>query len=342
MVAMATDMVTAMAMDMAVTGMDILKATQKRFQNGAGGLADLASNRRKIILKTRDIKYMSLHQEEKWTIEINPRESIFSIDLKELWHYRDLLLMMVKRDFVAFYKQTILGPIWFFVQPLLTTLMYLLIFNKIAKLNTDGVPGLLFYLAGVTCWTYFSETLIKTSDTFITNANIFGKVYFPRLIIPLSLVVSNLIRLGIQMILFLVVWIYYLFVPGSNVRPTDALYLMPILILLMALLSLGLGVIFSALTTKYRDLRFLLTFGIQLAMFATPIVYPLSLAPEKYRWLIVANPFTGIIETFRYAFLGSGQLNWIYLGYSALSTLVILVVGIVIFNRVEKNFIDTV
>lgn len=285
---------------------------------------------------------MSLHQEEKWTIEINPQRSILSIDLKELWHYRDLLLMMVKRDFVAFYKQTILGPIWFFVQPLLTTLMFLLIFKRIANLSTDGVPGLLFYLAGVTCWTYFSETLLKTSDTFISNANIFGKVYFPRLIIPLSVVVSNLIRLGIQMALFLAVWAYYVFFTDNNVRPTNALYLVPFLILLMALLSLGLGVIFSALTTKYRDLRFLLTFGIQLLMFATPVVYPLSLAPEKYRWLIVANPFTGIIETFRYAFLGSGALNWTYLGYSLCATIIILGVGIIIFNRVEKNFIDTV
>ncbi|NII24100.1 ABC transporter permease [Pseudoflavitalea sp. X16] len=285
---------------------------------------------------------MDVHSEEKWTIEIGPHRSVFNIDLRELWHYRDLLLLMVRRDFVAFYKQTILGPIWFFIQPLLTTLMYLLIFGRIAKLSTDGVPGILFYLAGVTCWTYFSESLIKTSDTFISNANIFGKVYFPRLIIPLSVVVSNLIRLGIQVILFLLIFGYYLFFTKENVRPTQALYLLPLLIILMALLSLGLGIIFSALTTKYRDLRFLLTFGIQLLMFATPVVYPLSMAPEKYKWLIIANPFTGIIETFRYAFLGSGSFSWLYLGYSCLATVVILGIGIVIFNKVEKSFIDTV
>jgi lipopolysaccharide transport system permease protein len=285
---------------------------------------------------------MSVHQEQKWTLEIGPRQGVLDINFKELWQYRDLLFLLIRRDFVAFYKQTILGPVWFFIQPLLTTLMYLLIFGRIAGLSTDGVPGILFYLSGTTCWMYFSEALTKTSDTFITNASIFGKVYFPRLVIPLSIVLSNLIRLGIQMVLFLIVWVYYLFFTNEPVHPTPALLLLPLLILLMVLLSLGLGVIFSSLTTKYRDLRFLLTFGIQLAMFATPVVYPLSMAPQKYKWLIIINPFTGIIETFRYAFLGSGSLSWINLGYSCFATILILFLGVVIFNKVEKSFMDVV
>ena len=282
-----------------------------------------------------------LTQHNSWDIEIKPTESIFKLDLKAVWKYRDLLLLLVRRDFVAFYKQTILGPIWFFIQPLLTTIMYLLIFGRVAKLSTDGLPGLIFYISGVTCWNYFSESLTKTSDTFITNANIFGKVYFPRLVIPLSIILSNLIRFGIQFVLFSAVWIYYI-IEGSVVPNWQLMYLFPLLVLMMASLSLGLGVIFSSLTTKYRDLRFLLTFGIQLLMFATPIVYPLSLAPAKYKWLIAINPFTPIIETFRFVFLGKGDFEWMYLGYSCLITLLILLVGTIIFNRVEKTFMDTV
>lgn len=284
----------------------------------------------------------ALHTEEHWDIEIKPTESLFKLDFKSVWQYRDLLWLLVRRDFVAQYKQTILGPIWFFVQPLLTTLMYLLIFGRVAKMDTDGLPMIPFYLAGVICWGYFSESLTKTSDTFITNANIFGKVYFPRLVIPLSVVMSSLIRLGVQFSLFLVCWIYYL-VSEKTMQPQwGLLWLLPILVVLMAGLGLGLGVIFSSLTTKYRDLRFLLTFGIQLAMFATPVVYPLSLAPEKYRWLIVANPFTSIIETFRFIFMGKGQFKWSYLAYSGVVTVVILIVGSMIFNKVEKTFMDTV
>ncbi len=259
-----------------------------------------------------------------------------------MWRYRDLLLLLVRRDFVAYYKQTILGPIWFFLQPLLTTAMYFFIFFKVAKLSTDDVPPLLFYLAGVTVWNYFSESLTKTSDTFIANAAIFGKVYFPRLVIPISIVVSNLMRLGIQFMLFLVFWLYYLLATNTVHPHWDAMLLLPVLIFLMAGLALGLGIIFSSLTTKYRDLRFLLGFGIQLMMFATPVVYPLSLASEKYKWLLVANPFTAIIETFRYAFLGKGEFNWMYLGYSALVTIIILLIGTLIFNKVEKTFMDTV
>jgi len=279
---------------------------------------------------------------DHWDMVIEPREKVWSLRLNEVWRYKDLLMLLVRRDFVAFYKQTILGPVWFFIQPLLTTLMYLLIFGKIAGLSTDGIPGLLFYLAGVTCWGYFSESLTKTSDTFIANASIFGKVYFPRLVIPLSIILSNMIRLGIQFLLFLIVWIYYVGFTNENVHPNWAIILLPVLVLLMAFQGLGLGIIFTALTTKYRDLRFLLTFGVQLLMFATPVVYPLSLASDKYKWLIVANPFTTIVETFRYAFTGSGTFSWFQLGYSALVTIIIVVFGTLIFNRTERTFMDTV
>ena len=277
---------------------------------------------------------------EEWQVIIGPRSSLFDLGLKEIWQYRDLLLLLVKRDFVAFYKQTILGPLWFFIQPILTTAMYLLIFGRIAHLQTDHIPGLIFYLAGVTCWSYFSETLTKTADTFITNANIFGKVYFPRLVIPLSIICSNMIRFGIQFLLFAIAWIYYL--STGEVHITWVILLFPVLIILMALQGLGLGIIFSSLTTKYRDLRFLLTFGIQLAMFATPIVYPLSMASAKYKWLIVLNPFTAVIETFRYGFLGAGEFSIPNLLYSGAATLLILFAGIILFNRIEKSFMDVV
>ncbi len=284
-----------------------------------------------------------MHAEDKdWNIVIKPKTGLFEINFAELWHYKDLILLLVKRDFVSFYKQTILGPIWFLAQPVLTSLMFLLVFGKIAGLPTDGVPQVLFYLAGVTCWTYFAESLTKTSETFTANASIFGKVYFPRLIIPMSIIISNMIRLAIQLAFFFVVLVYYMWFTDSNIHLTWAVALFPVLIILMGLLGLGLGIIFSSLTTKYRDLRFLLTFGITLLMYATPVVYPLSLAPEKYRWLIVANPISAVIETFRFAFLGSGEFNAMYFAYSCVATVVIMAIGILIFNRVEKTFMDTV
>ena len=279
-------------------------------------------------------------KEVHWSTVIKPQSSLLDINLKEIWRYRDLLLLLVKRDFVAFYKQTILGPIWFFIQPLLTTLMYFLIFGRIANLSTDGVPPILFYLAGVTCWSYISECLLKTSDTFIANASIFGKVYFPRLIIPLSIVISNFVRFGIQFSLFLIVWLYYFL--NGQAQVTFVIILLPYLVLIMALLGLGFGIIFSSLTTKYRDLRFLLAFGVQLLMFATPVVYPLSMASDKMRWFLVINPFTSLIETFRYAFTGSGLFSWMHLAYSCIVALILLFIGVVIFNRVEKSFMDTV
>lgn len=280
--------------------------------------------------------------EKHWSITIKPKSGLFELNLKELWRYRDLLILLVRRDFVSFYKQTILGPLWFLMQPILTTGMFLFLFTRIAKMPSDGAPPVLFILAGVICWSYFSESLTKTSDTFIANANIFGKVYFPRLIIPMSIVLSNMIRLGIQLLLFFAVLTFYVFIKGAEVHFTWAIWLFPVLILMMGLLGLGLGVIFSSLTTKYRDLRFLLTFGISLLQFAVPVAYPLSSVSAEHRWIIVANPFTAIIETFRFAFLGCGEFNVGYFLYSCVVIIVILLIGIVIFNRVEKTFMDSV
>lgn len=284
---------------------------------------------------------MQVIQEEKWDLIIEDKTSVFDLKLREVWRYRDLLLMFVKRDFVSFYKQTILGPLWFFIQPLFTTVIFTFVFGNLAGLSTDGLPQPLFYLAGITAWNYFSDCITKTSTVFKDNANIFGKVYFPRLIMPLSIVTSNLTRFGVQMLLFLGMLVYFWMV-GASVRITSAIFLSPLLIVLMALLGLGLGLIITAMTTKYRDLSFLVGFGVQLLMYVTTVIYPLSSAPEKYRWLIELNPMTGIIEAFRYAFLGKGEFTAASLGYSTLVTLVIMVIGVVIFNKTEKNFVDTV
>ena len=276
-----------------------------------------------------------------WDLVIVQWYRLIAIPFAEIWRYRDLLLLLVRRDFVSMYKQTILGPLWFVIQPVMTTLVFTLVFGNIAGISTDGLPKLLFYLSGITCWNYFSETLTKTSETFTANANIFGKVYFPRIIIPLSIVVSSLLKLGVRFVLFLVFasWFY---IQGANFAPTWAVVLFPFIVLIMATMGLGMGMIISSLTTKYRDLRFLLTFAVQLLMYATPVIYPASSLPEKYRWIIAANPMTPIIESFRYGFLGAGQLSMGSLAYSASFTLVVLVVGTVIFNRVEKTFMDTV
>lgn len=282
-----------------------------------------------------------MNSEQQWTEEIKSQDSLFSINFKELWHYRDLLLMLLKRDFITFYKQTILGPIWFFVQPILTSLIYLVLFGQVAKLSTDGLPQLAFYLSGITIWNYFSDSLSKTSSVFQTNASIFGKVYFPRLIMPLSIVFSGLLKFAIQFGLFIVVVLYYTFVEKS-IQPNLWVLATPFLILLMAAFALGLGMIFSSMTTKYKDLSFLLTFGIQLYMYATPVVYPVSAMPEKYKWLVNANPLTGIFECFRYGYLGSGGFTPSSLLFSTFFITVLLIVGIVIFNKVEKSFMDTV
>jgi lipopolysaccharide transport system permease protein len=278
---------------------------------------------------------------KEWDLTIEPQTSLFELNLKDVWRYRDLLWMFVKRDFVSFYKQTILGPLWFFIQPLFTTIIYTFIFGGLANLSTDGLPQPLFYMAGITAWNYFADCITKTSTVFKDNANIFGKVYFPRLIMPLSIVVSNLVRFGVQMLLLFMMMGYYA-TQDASFTITPAILLFPMLVMLMALLGLGLGLIITALTTKYRDLAFLVTFGIQLLMYTTTVIYPLSSAPEKYKVLISLNPMTGIIEAFRYAFLGQGQISINTLGYSTLFTIVVMVLGILIFNKTEKTFVDTV
>jgi lipopolysaccharide transport system permease protein len=283
------------------------------------------------------------HEEpvNEWDLTIESQTSLFDLKFKDLWQYRDLLMMFVKRDFVSFYKQTILGPLWFFIQPLFTTIIYTFVFGSLAKISTDGLPQPLFYLAGITAWNYFADCLTKTSTVFKDNSNIFGKVYFPRLILPLSIVASNLVRFGVQMILFLCMMVYYYW-SGTSFYLSWALLMFPVLVLLMALLGLGLGLIVTAMTTKYRDLAFLVTFGVQLMMYATTVIYPLSAAPEKYKHIIELNPMTGIIEAFRYSFLGKGEFSTWSVGYSALVTLVVLFLGIIIFNKTEKTFVDTV
>ena len=272
--------------------------------------------------------------------KISPKKNLFDINIKEIWKFRDLLFLFVKRDFISIYKQTILGPLWFFIQPILTTIIFTIVFGKIAGISTDKVPPILFYLAGITCWNYFAECLTKTSNTFIENQNIFGKVYFPRLILPISIVFSSLIKFGIQFLLFLVIYFYYLH--NDSVNPNIYLLLFPLLIIFSGILSLGFGIIITSLTTKYRDLRFLIQFGIQLWMYATPIIYPLSTLDGKLKTIALINPMTSIIETFKYGFLGHGTFNWYYLTYSLIFTIVIIFVGILIFNKTEQNFMDTV
>ena len=276
-----------------------------------------------------------------WTEEIKSQNDLFSINVKEIWHYRDLLLMLLKRDFITFYKQTILGPIWFFVQPIMTSLIYVVLFGQVAKLSTDGLPQIAFYLAGITIWNYFADSLTKTSAVFQTNASIFGKVYFPRLIMPLSVVFSGLLKFAIQFALFIAVVLYFTFVT-NQIHPNLWVLMTPVLIVLMASFALGLGMIFSSMTTKYKDLTFLLTFGIQLFMYATPVVYPISAMPQKYVWLINLNPLTGIFECFRYGYLGKGHFEPSSLIYTSIFTFILLILGSLIFNKVEKSFMDTV
>jgi lipopolysaccharide transport system permease protein len=278
---------------------------------------------------------------EEWDLVIEGTNSLFDLKFKDIWRYRDLLMMFVKRDFVSFYKQTILGPLWFFIQPLFTTIIFTFIFGQLARISTDGLPQPLFYLAGITAWNYFADCLTKTSTVFKDNSNIFGKVYFPRLILPLSIVASNLVRFGVQLLLFFAMMGYYGW-QGASFMPTWALLMFPIWVLMMALLGLGLGLIITAMTTKYRDLAFLVTFGVQLLMYTTTVIYPLSAAPEKYKRIIELNPMTGIIEAFRYSFLGKGEFSAWSVGYSALITILVLFFGIIIFNKTEKSFVDTV
>ena len=275
---------------------------------------------------------------------ILPKKNLLDVNLKEIWDYRDLLFLFVKRDFVSTYKQTVLGPLWFIIQPIFTTLIFTLIFGKLASIPTDNLPPVLFYMCGITCWNYFAECLIKTSNTFTSNANIFGKVYFPRLVVPISIIFSNLIKFFIQVLIFIIILIYYNF-SGANVHPNKIILVLPVLLFLMAGLGLGFGILISSLSTKYRDFQFLVAFGVQLFMYATPIVYPLSLANEKlgsFSWIAYCNPMSSIVEAMKFAFLGQGEFSLTHLSYSFLFMTILLVIGIITFNKVEQNFMDTV
>jgi lipopolysaccharide transport system permease protein len=279
---------------------------------------------------------------EDWDIVIRPGKKWFDFRLKELWAYRDLILLFVRRDFVAYYKQTILGPLWFFIQPIFTTVMFVIVFGKIAQIPTAGIPPQVFYLSGIINWTYFSECVNKTSNTFISNTAVFGKVYFPRLIVPLAIVISNLITYAIQLLLFVIVLTYAMYSSHISPHPSGLLFIFPLLLLQMALFGLGMGIIVSSLTTKYKDLSFAVVFGVQLWMYATPVVYPMSQVPAKWQWLFFLNPMASIIEMFRNMLFNLSKVNWIQYGYSWVITLIVLLVGISLFSRIEKSFMDTV
>lgn len=271
--------------------------------------------------------------------------SLWTIDFAELWRYRDLILMYVKRDIVTLYKQTILGPLWFIIQPLITTIMYMVVFGGIAGISTDGLPQPLFYMSGILCWNYFSECLNKCCTTFTTNQHIFGKVYFPRLVVPISVTISNLLKMAVQFGLFLVIYLFYV-CRGMEVHITPYALLLPVIILMLAGLSMGFGLITTSVTTKYRDLTFLVQFGVQLWMYATPVVYPLSTLAsgrgEQFLWLIKINPLTSILETFRLAFLGAGTFSLGDFSYSLTFTVIVLSLGIVLFNKVQRSFMDVI
>ena len=280
---------------------------------------------------------------EKYTLIITPHHKLWHVDFKEIWRYRDLITLFIKRNIIVQYKQTILGPLWFLIQPILTVIMNMVVFGGIAKMSTDGVPQPLFYMAGNVCWFYFSDCLNQTSHTFTANQGMFGKVYFPRLVVPLSTVMSNLLRFGIQLCLFIALYLYF-FCQGANVNVNViVIVLLPVFVVMLAGLGLGFGILISSMTTKYRDLTVLFSFIVQLWMYATPIVYPLSMVPEgKLRTIILLNPMTSIIEAFKYATLGEGHFSWLALGYSFTFMTVLLLLGVVIFNRVQRSFMDTV
>ena len=281
--------------------------------------------------------------EEYWTTVIKPKEKLLSVDLGEVWKFRDLMLLFVKRNIITQYKQTILGPLWYLIQPLMTTVMYMVVFGGIAKISTDGLPQPLFYLAGISFWQYFADCLNKTSNTFVSNAGIFGKVYFPRLVTPLSDVISNLVRFGIQFALFLCVYAYYQIFTDVTIHTNWYALLVPVLVVMLAGLALGFGILFSSMTTKYRDLQLLLSFFVSLWMYATPVIYPLStITNEKIRLAMMLNPLTGIVEFFKYGMLGVGAHEWWMLGYSFVFMVILLAIGIVVFNKVQRSFMDTV
>lgn len=280
------------------------------------------------------------HQE----LIIEPRRKLFDINLKDVWFNRELLAMFVKRDIVTFYKQTVFGPLWFVIQPVFTTIIFVFIFGKVAKIPTEGIPNSLFYLSGVTLWYYFSDAFLKISDTFNSNQHIFGKVYFPRLIVPLSISITGLLKLFIQLILFILLYAYFKY-QGFDFAPNKIGLLFPLLLVMLAGLGLGLGIIISSLTTKYRDLKFLISFAVQLWMYLTPIVYPLSVMDnqlENLKWLVQINPLTAIMETFRYGLFGEGSFTWGALSYSIIFTVIVVIGGIILFSRVERRFMDVI
>lgn len=282
----------------------------------------------------------NLAEDKLWTEVISPRKTWFDFRLNELWDYRDLIMLFVRRDFVTVYKQTVLGPLWHFIQPVFTTLIFTLVFGRVANISSDGAPHFIFYLAGVTIWQYFSKCLTSTSNTFVANAGIFGKVYFPRLTVPVSLVISSLLTFSIQFLVFLIAYFYYLY--QGLVVPNHYIFLLPVFLIIMAVLGLGLGIVFSSLTTKYRDLTFLLTFGVQLFMYATPVIYPTSMLGETGKTLMAFNPVAPIVEGFRYGFLGTGNFEINSLLYSGAIAMIIFLVGVGMFHKVEKTFMDTV
>lgn len=283
-----------------------------------------------------------LQKGEEWDLVISQDSRWFHVGFADIWRYRDLLFLFVRRDFKAVYMQTILGPIWLFIQPIITSLIFTFIFGQIAQISTDGMPRILFYLAGITLWTYFADCFTKTSGTFITNASIFGKVYFPRLIIPLSVLVSNLFKFGIQLCIFLCVWIYFL-LNSEVIHPQwELMWLIPILVMMMAGLGLGGGILISSMTTKYRDLTFLIGFGVQLLMYASSVVLPISTMSADTQSMMLLNPIVSIIESFKYVFMGNGYFSWFWLAYSFAVMSCLLLLSVVIFNRVEKSFMDTV
>jgi lipopolysaccharide transport system permease protein len=284
----------------------------------------------------------SFTNNNEWSEIIEPKRSLLDLKLKEIWRYKDLVMMFVRRDFVSQYKQTILGPIWLFIQPIFTTFIFLFVFNKIAKISTNDINPTLFYLSGITIWTYFADCLTKTSTTFISNANIFGKVYFPRLVTPLSIIISNLIKLGIQMLLLVSVFVVFMLLGNQKLTINFTLLFLPVYILIMAILGFGLGIIFSSLTTKYRDLNYLLVFGVQLFMYATPVIYPLNSTGEKLKYYLMFNPVTSIVENFRYSLFSQGEFLVGGMVYSFIVSIIVLIIGVVLFNQVEKSFMDTV
>ena len=278
--------------------------------------------------------------EEQWDSVIESRPSLFDINLKELWYYRDLLVLFVRRDFVTVYKQTILGPLWFFIQPLLTTITFTIIFGNVAQLSTDGAPKIIFYMAGITLWNYFSTCLTTVSGVFNANASIFGKVYFPRLIMPLTIVISNLMKFAVQFLLFICFVVY--FTLHNQIQPNSWILLTPFIIILMALISMGIGLILSSMTTKYKDLNQLIGFGVQLFMYATPVIYPSSSVPQDYQWVVELNPLVGLFDYMRYAYLGVGEFAISDLVYPSIFSIVILAIGVLVFNKTQKTFMDTV